>query len=139
MEIQKTIIPLHDSSPYLKRAFISSHVILRFLLQYLSCNDGVLEHAACCTCRLKPRVKLKSIHQCKLSFCLKVPSTPASWKYHTDLHFYSILMYSSEVMISKNRVSLFFAVLGSNKQCKLILLNSVFNRSKKKSGAVLCN
>lgn len=28
-------------------------------------------------------------------FCLKVPSTPASWKYQANLHFYLILMYSS--------------------------------------------
>lgn len=60
------------------------------------------------------------------SFCFKVSSTPASWKYHADLHFYSILMYSSEVMISKYRVSRFFALFASNKQCKLILLSCVF-------------
>lgn len=29
-------------------------------------------------------------------------------------------------MISKYRASLFFAVFGSNKECKLILLSSVF-------------
>ena len=39
------------------------------------------------------------------TFCLKVPSAPGSWKYHADLHFYLILMYSLEVMISKYRVS----------------------------------
>lgn len=60
------------------------------------------------------------------SFCLKVPSTPASWKYLADLHFYLILMYSSEVMISKYRVCRFFALFVSNKHCKLILLSSVF-------------
>lgn len=60
------------------------------------------------------------------SFCLKVPSTPASWKYHADLHFYLILMYSSEVMISKYRGSRFLALFASNKQCKLSLLSSVF-------------
>lgn len=35
-------------------------------------------------------------------------------------------MYSSEVMISKYRLSWFFALFASNKQCKLILLSSVF-------------
>lgn len=44
------------------------------------------------------------------SFCLKVPSTPASWKYHAHLHFYLILMYSSEVMISKYSIPIHCSV-----------------------------
>lgn len=61
-----------------------------------------------------------------LLFKKQAQSAPASWKYHTDLHFYLILMYSSEVMISKYRVSRFLSLFARNKHCKLIMLRRVF-------------
>lgn len=126
MEIQKTIIPLHGSSPHLRKVFKSIHVILPFTLKYSEGKDGLLVHEACCTCRLKSWVNLKSTNQCCIAFVRRYPMHLPAWKYWGDLHFYLILIYSSKVMISKYRVSRIRALFASNKQCKLILLSSVF-------------
>ena len=103
-------------------------------------KDGVWERAACCTHGREPWVELEKCSSALHSFCLKVPTTPASWKYRSDLHFYLILMYSSEVMISKYRGSLILCAVCKQRAMQVNSVEwCVFNRSKRKSGAVLCN